>query len=103
MPKGIEVSRFDKYGGKKYFVSHVFAYTTLCSEFIFEDKIFPRSLEDTTLEWFFSLSNKSIHSFNELIDYFYNHFQIHMGPKMNLANLMTCKQKDNKNFTNFIV
>lgn len=107
MPQGIEVHQFEKYVGKGDLVSHVLAFTAFCSDFIFEDKllakIFPRSLKDIALELFSSLLNNSIGSFNEPFDYFYNQFNIHMGPKMTLANLMTCKQKEDEEVTNFIV
>lgn len=106
MPQGVEGPRFKKYGGKGDPSNHVFAYTTLCSDFILDDKLlaklFPGSLKDTTLEWFSSLPNNSIHSFNEIFEAFINHFQVHMNPKMTLADLMRCKQKEEKNITNFI-
>lgn len=106
MPQGIEFPRFEKYYGKGDPISHVSAYTILCSDFIFEDnlltKLFPRSLNDTALEWFFSLPNNSISSFNGLVDTFCNHFHIHMGSKMTLTDLMTCKQKVDEKVTNFI-
>lgn len=66
-------------------------------------KLFPRFLKETSLEWFLSLPDNSIGSFNELIDAFYNNFQIHMGPKITLVDLMTCKQKVDEKFTNFKV
>jgi hypothetical protein len=72
MPQYIEVPILDKYGGKLDLASHISTYIALCSDFIFEDKllakIFSRSLKDNVLEWFLSFPNKSIHSFNELID-----------------------------------
>lgn len=64
-------------------------------------KIFPRSLKDASLEWFSFLLNNSIHTFNELVEAFINHFQVHMTPKMTLADLMRCKKKE-ENITNFI-
>lgn len=83
IPQGIEVLHFEKYVGEGDPISHVFTFTAFCSDFVFEDKIlarlFPRFLNDTTLEWLSSLLNNSIGSLNELIDAFYNHFYIHFG------------------------
>lgn len=106
VPQGIEVTQFMNYGGKGDLVSYVFTSTTLYCYFIFEIKLlanlFPRLLKDIALEWFSSLPNNSIGSFNELFDAFYNHFHIHMGPKMTQADLMICKQKDDEKVIDFI-
>jgi hypothetical protein len=56
MPPGIEVPRFEKYGGKGDHVSHAYAFTTLCCDIFLEENIlarlFHRSLKDTALDWF---------------------------------------------------
>lgn len=84
--------RFVTYGGKGDPSNHVNTYTALCSEFFLDDKLlaklFPRTLKDIALEWFSSLPKNSIHSFNELVDAFIYHFQVHMTPKKTLADLM---------------
>lgn len=106
MPQGIEVPRFEKYGGKGDPSNHVTAYIALCSDFILEDKLlaklFPRYLKDTALEWFSLLPNNWIHSFKDLVEAFINYFQVKMTPKMTLANLMRCKQKEEEKITDFI-
>lgn len=88
MSQGIEVPRFDKYGGKGYPTNHFSTFTTLCCDFILEEnilaKIFPKSLK------------------NELLEAFINHFQVHMTPKMSLDNLMRCEKKDDENIIDFI-
>lgn len=64
MPQGIEMPRLEKYEGKEDPTNHVNAYTTLCSDFILDNKLlakpFPRILKDITLEWFSNLPNHSI-------------------------------------------
>lgn len=106
MPQGIEIPIFEKYGGKGDPSNHVNAYTTLCSDFFLDDKLlaklFPRTLKDTTLEWFSSLPNNSICSFNELVDAYINNFQVHMTPKKTLTDLMRCKQHEEEKITDFI-
>jgi hypothetical protein len=65
-------------------------------------KLFPKSLKDTALEFFSSLPANSITSFHELVEAFVNHFQVHMTPKITLADLMRFKLKYDKNIIKFI-
>ena len=106
MPQGIEMSRFEKYGGKGDPINHVNAYIALCSEFVLHDKLlakkFPRTLKDTRLEWFSKFPNHSICSFNELVDAFISHFQVHMTPKNTMVDLMRCKQNIDEKVADFI-
>jgi hypothetical protein len=106
MPQGIEIPRFKKYNGKGDPTSHVNAFITLCIEFVLHEcllaKIFPRTLREVSLEWFLSFLNHSMHSFQELVEAFVNHFQVHMNPKLILFDLMRCKQHEHGNITDFI-
>lgn len=45
------------------------------------------------LEWFSSLPNNSINSFSKVFDAFLNNFQVNIAPKINITNLMQCKQE----------
>lgn len=94
--QGIGIPRFHKYNGKWNPTSHVNAFIALCSEFIPHERLLAkkilRTLREASLEWFSSLLNHSIHSFQGLFEEFISHFQVHMNPKFSLANLMICKQ-----------
>lgn len=61
MPQGIEVPFFEKYGGRGDILSNFSTFIALFSDFTFEDKLlvklFPRSLKDTTFEFFSYLPN----------------------------------------------
>jgi hypothetical protein len=103
--QGIEIPRFEEYNGKGDPTNHLNTYTNLCSDFVFNEqllaKIFPRTLKNSALEWFSSLPNNSIHSFNELVEAFIKKFQVHMTPKLTLADLMRCKKKIHENYQPF--
>lgn len=106
MPQGIEMPRFEKYEGKGDPTNHVNAYTSLCSDFILDDKLlaknFPRTLKVTTLEWFSNLPNHSIQSSNEHVDAFISHLQVHMTPKKIIVDLMLCRQNVDEKVIDFI-
>jgi hypothetical protein len=106
MPQGVQVPIFEKYVEKGDPTNHVNAYTTICSDFLLDDKIlvniFPIYLRDTTLEWFSSLPSNSIKSFDELVQAFFNHLQFHMNPKLALADFMRCKKEANEKLIDFI-
>jgi hypothetical protein len=51
---------------------------------------------------FSSFLNNSIHSFQELVEAFINQYQVHMAPKLSLANLMRCKKPDLENINDII-
>jgi hypothetical protein len=53
---------------------------------------------DISLEWFSSLPSNSIISIDELVQDFFNHFQVHMAPKLSLADLMRCKPQTNEKY-----
>jgi hypothetical protein len=106
MPRGIEIPRFKKYNGKGDPIGLVNAFIALSSEFFLHERIlaknFSRTLREATLEWFSSLPNNSIHSFQELVEVFINHFQVHMNPKLRLDDFMICKQHEHEKITDFI-
>lgn len=61
IPQDLEIPRFGKYGGKGDPYNHVFAYTTLCSDFLLEDKLslsFPYVLERYYFRMVFLISEQ---------------------------------------------
>lgn len=65
-------------------------------------KLFSRSLKGTTLEWYSSLPNHSIHTFDHLMDLFLKQFQANISSRVTITDLDHYKQKPNEN-TNFIL
>jgi hypothetical protein len=106
IPQGIGILRLEKCNGKGDPTSHVNALIYLCSQFFLHERLLAkkisRTLREASLEWFSSFLNHFIHSFQELVKTFINHFQLHMTPKLILARLMRCKQHEHENVTNFI-
>lgn len=72
IPQGMEIPKFEKYGGKGDPQTHVSTFNVMCMNFFHHDalmdKFFPRYLKDTSLEWYCSLLNNSIFSFDQLVN-----------------------------------
>lgn len=103
----MEIPKFEKYGGKSDPQMHVCAFNSLCIYFFHHDalmeNLFPQSLKDTKLEWYCSLPDNSIFSFDQLVNQFLRQFQANIRLKMTFSDLVQCKQGDNEKITDFIV
>ena len=78
MPRHFTRPPFTTYDGKIDLVEHVSHFTQLMALYSWNDgllcKVFPSSLDPTTMRWFNSLKKGSIHSFSELNQAFRDKF-----------------------------
>ncbi|XP_059067466.1 uncharacterized protein LOC131858289 [Cryptomeria japonica] len=106
LPTVAKSLKFDRFNGDGDLNVHIDSFMTMCSDYHSLNfvllKLFLCSLKGTTLEWYSSLPDYSIHNFDQLIDLFLKPFQANIGSKVTIGDIVHCKQKPNEKITDFI-
>lgn len=70
-PQGVELLKFDRYNGEGYLNVHINSFMTIWSDYhnlnFVLVKLFFETFKETTIEWYSSLLDYSIKSFNQLM------------------------------------
>jgi Retrotransposon gag protein len=108
-PKGYVISRFRTFSGEgnkdlnpEQYVAH---FVASCDNTGGNDALllrqFPQSLVGTAFQWYYSLENSSIRTWDEMADSFRAQF-VMVSDKINIADLASTKPKKGESMTDFI-
>ena len=95
-PNNFELPKFDKFKGKEDPKDHLRTFKHECYLINHIDplmlRIFPMYLSGQALDWYNSLGQHSLHTFQQLANLFLNHFSINIKRKTSLSDLYNLKQ-----------
>ena len=87
-------------------IQHLRAYQVKVAVHSYDDylmcRVFSSSVNGLALEWFYSLSSRSLRSFKEISDAFFNQYTLRQEFKKNNNHLLTIKMKSGETFKHYI-
>lgn len=85
---------------------HVHEFYILCQEVSYSDvyvrSLFPKSISEDALSWFFSLPHGFIKSFLDLIEKLVSHYAYNIENNASMMDLCNAKQRPEETFANFL-
>lgn len=105
-PNNFELPKFDKFKGKEDPKDHLRMFKYECYLIDHTDplmlRIFPMNLGGQALDWYNSLGQYSLHTFQQLANLFLNHFSINIKRKTTLSDLYNLKQFPNELIVDYV-